>query len=301
LGAVLSALLVALLAGYGTHLVATAIGSGWRGVGPGPRRAAPRAPRPTPAERARSWLSQAGLGEVDLAEFAAALGGLTVIGALVGGLVFGAFVPAVVIGALAGSLPVAAYRRRRNNRREHAREAWPRLIDEIRILTGSAGHSIPQALLEVGRSGPEELRPAFAAAQREWLLSTDFTRTVAVLKQLLADPTADVACETLLIAHELGGTELDRRLDDLATDRRIDVQERKDALARQAGARFARRFVLIVPAGMAVVGLSVGTGRDAYATPAGQAAVLVALALVATCWIWAGRVMRLPHEERIFP
>jgi hypothetical protein len=33
--------------------------------------------------------------------------------------------------------------------------------------------------------------------------------------------------------------------------------------------RFARRFVLIVPVGMAVAGLSIGTGRTAYETPLG--------------------------------
>ena len=81
------------------------------------------------------------------------------------------------MGGFTATFPVASYRRRRAARRQHAEEAWPRLIEEIRILTSSAGRSIPQALFEVGGSGPVELRPAFAAAQREWLLSTDFART----------------------------------------------------------------------------------------------------------------------------
>ncbi len=173
------------------------------------------------------------------------------------------------------------------------------MIDEIRILTGSAGRSIPQALFEVGRDGTAELRSAFAAAHREWLLSTDFARTSSVLEDQLADPAADATCETLLIAHELGGTDLDRRLDDLAADRRADIQDRKDALAKQAGVRFARRFVLIVPIGMAFVGLSVGTGRAAYETPGGQVVVVVALGLIVVCWLWAGRIMRLPDEQRV--
>ena len=70
-----------------------------------------------------------------------------------------------------------------------------------------------------------------------------------MLKDRLADPTADAACETLLVAHELGGTDLDRRLEALAEDRVQDAQGRKDARAKQAGVRFARRFVLIVPVG----------------------------------------------------
>ena len=68
----------------------------------------------------------------------------------------------------------------------------------------------------------------------------------------------------------------------------------------QAGVRFARRFVLLVPLGMAAAGLSVGNGREAYRTPLGQVAVLAALAMVAVCWVWAGRILRLPEEERVF-
>ncbi|HYX44653.1 MAG TPA: hypothetical protein VE760_06380, partial [Acidimicrobiales bacterium] len=158
----------------------------------------------------------------------------------------------------------------------------------------------PQALFEVGRSSPEEMHPAFAAAHREWLISTDFRRTVAVLKARLADATADAACETLLVAHEIGGTDLERRLAALVDDRVADVQGRKDAMAEQAGVRFARRFVLFVPFGMALAGLSIGDGRAAYETSGGQVGVVVALAMVLGCWVWSGRIMRLPEEERVF-
>jgi tight adherence protein B len=129
------------------------------------------------------------------------------------------------------------------------------------------------------------------------VLSTDFERTVAVLKDGLADPTADAACETLLVAHEVGGSDLDRRLEALIEDRVIDVQGRKDARSRQAGVRFARRFVLLVPLGMALVGMSVGNGRAAYATPWGQTMVVIGIASVVACWVWAGRLLRLPEDQ----
>jgi tight adherence protein B len=121
-----------------------------------------------------------------------------------------------------------------------------------------------------------------------------------VLKAGLADPTADAACETLLVAHEVGGTDLDRRLDALIEDRVIDVQGRKDARSKQAGVRFARRFVLLVPVGMALVGMTVGNGRAAYGTPWGQVMVAVGIACIVACWLWAGRLLALPEEERVF-
>jgi tight adherence protein B len=213
---------------------------------------------------------------------------------------FGGVLPPMAGGAFAAAFPVAAARRRRTARREQARDAWPRLIEEIRITTTTLGRSIPQALFEVGRRAPDEMRPAFEAAHREWLLSTDFERTVGVLESRLADATADTVCETLLVAHAIGGNDVDRALTALIEDRIMDLQGRKDARSRQAGARFARRFVLLVPLGMALVGLSIGEGRAAYATPDGQLLVLVGLALMALCWAWAGQIMRLPEEQRVF-
>ena len=64
--------------------------------------------------------------------------------------------------------------------------------------------------------------------------------------------------------------------------------------------RFARRFVLFVPVGMALAGSPIGNGRAAYSTPFGQLAAVFAVAMVGACWLWAGRLMRLPEEERVF-
>lgn len=289
------ALSLAAAAAAGTYLLYTSVVFGWRSLrSTGLRAGAGR------GRRARDWLVQAGLADLPLRELAAVIVSLAFVAGLAAFAVFGGIVPAVVTGCFAGMFPVASYRVRRRARRAAAMDAWPRLLEELRILTSSLGRSIPQALFEVGRRAPEELRPAFDAAQREWLLSTDFPRTAQVLKSGLADPTADAVCETLLVAHEVGGTDLDRRLSALIDDRIQDTQGRKDARSKQAGARFARRFVLIVPAGMALAGLSVGTGRAAYQTPMGQMLVVAALLLVVACWVWAGRIMELPEERRVF-
>jgi tight adherence protein B len=291
-----TALFLALAAAYGVHLAWTALAHNWQGIGPGPRVERRRDRGAT----WRAWLAQAGLDGVRPVEFLAVMATLFVLGAGFVYAVFGGALPALVGGGFAASIPIATYRARRRRRREKAQEAWPRIIEEIRILTGSLGRSIPQALFEAGLRGPDELRSGFEAAQREWLLSTDFSRTVSVLKQRLADPTADAACETLLVAYEVGGTDLARRLEALAEDRIQDVQGRKDARSKQAGARFARWFVLIVPLGMAAAGLMVGPGREAYAEPGGQLGIVLGIAMIIVCWVWAGRIMQVPAEERVF-
>jgi tight adherence protein B len=289
--------LAAACAGYGVHLLYTAGAFGWRGFGPGPGRAVgDRRPR----RRATDWLAQAGLGAVGPAQFVTSVIVVAAGCGLMALLVFGGVLPALVAAAAGAAVPLGAYRTRRLQRIEAAREAWPRMLEELRVATGSLGRSVPQALVEVGRRAPTEMAPAFRAAEREWLLTTDFARTLDVLKAALADPTADAVCETLLVASEVGGSELERRLHDLVDDRVTDLQGRRDARAKLSGVRFARRFVLLVPLGMALAGLSIGTGRSAYETVGGQVAVAVGLVAVAGCWVWSGRLMRIPVEPRVF-
>jgi tight adherence protein B len=246
------------------------------------------------------WLAQAGVVDVEPREFLLVSGTLALVAGAVGLALFGGVLAPLGFAVFAATVPIASWRVRRSNRMATAAEAWPQMIDEIRVLVGAAGRSIPQALFDVGLRGPAELHAAFVVAQREWLISTDFGQTTEVLKRHLADPTADATCETLLVAHEIGGADLDRRLAELAEDRRDEMLARKDARSKQAGVRFARWFVLIVPLGMALAGLSLGDGRAAYEKPSGQIMVGVALAMIAMCWLWSGRMLRLPEQDRVF-
>lgn len=286
-------------AAYGTWLVWTALALRWKGLRPGPRVTTGRQRTPI-AQRVAEALARAGAPGVRPVEVAVT--SVVVVGSVAAGAfaLFGGLLPPIAAAVCAGFVPLALYRARYERRREVAHDAWPRMIEEIRLLTGSVGMSIPQAFLDVGRRGPEPLRLAFAAAEREWRMTTDFTRTTAVLSEQLADPTADMVCETLLVAHEVGGADLEARLAALAEDRAEDLRHRKDARAAQAGVRFARRFVLAVPLGMALCGLSIGTGRRAYSTGAGQVLVVVGISAMAGCWAWAGHLLRLPTEDRVF-
>lgn len=290
-------LMIGVLAAAGTYFLYTAVVFGWRDIRISPTLTGEAIRR----DRFREWMNQAGLSDVATAEFVGVVTGVTLAAGVVGFLLFGGVAPGLAIALFGALIPIGSYRLRREHRIDEAREAWPQMIEEIRLRTASLGRSIPQALFEVGRRAPDSMQPAFADAHREWLLTTDFERTTAVLKDRLADPAADVVCETLLVAHELGGAELGQRLTALAEDRILDLQGRKDAVAKQAGVRLARRFVLVVPFGMALAGMQIGAGRSAFASPFGQAVALVAIGMVAICWLWAGRIMKLPEPQRVLP
>ncbi len=287
--------LLALLAAYGVFLVFTSLVFDWRGIGVSPGIGDRRR-----RGSFQDFLIQAGLENVRTVEFAAVQTVLFALGSAFGFAVYGGVLPALAVGIGAATVPIASARARRRRRLELARDNWPRMIEEIRLQAVTLGRSVPQALISVGLNGPEDMRAAFLAAQREWMISTDFDRTLHVLKSQLADPTADAVCETLLIAHAIGGTDVDARLRALVDDRTEDLQGRKDARAKQAGVRFARYFVIIVPFGMALVGISIGDGSRAFATGFGQGMVLVAFGVMAGCWLWAGQLLKLPEEDRVF-
>ena len=292
----MTSLLLAGSAAVGVYLIVTARGAG-------PSKALTRRSLTTGLTRLHSRsvraLRQAGLESISPTQFAVTVTGVGLAACALTSFVVGLGVASVAVGILAAGWPVAVWRQRRATARRSAQEHWPRLIEELRVLAGPLGRPIPQALLEIGTRGPIELQGAFQAAQREWALSTDFERTISVLKDRLADPTADATCETLLVIHDVGG-ELDTRLEALAEDRRRDLHDRKEAEAKLAGARLARMFVILVPAGMALAGMNVGPGRDAYRSAGGQLAVVAGITMVVACWWWAARLMRLPVDERVF-
>jgi len=153
-------LLIAIVGGYGVYLLYTAAILGWHGLGPSPDVAKAG---PALARRAQQWLTQAGLADIRVAEFVAVMGVLFVGGSGLAFALFGSVIPAFVVGGFAASYPVASYRARRQRARRRASEVWPRMIEEIALLSGSLGRSVPQALFEVGAGAPPEMAPAFAA------------------------------------------------------------------------------------------------------------------------------------------
>ena len=155
-------LIWAITAAWGTFLLYTAIAMRWRGLGISPRSAEERT---TARKSLGDWLVQAGVGDVRLAEFVAVEAAFMIGAAALTLLLFSAPIPALFAGLLVGVAPIAMYRGRRRKLQEDAREAWPHLIEEIRLLTGSMGRSIPLALLEAGRDSPVlPMRVAFKEA-----------------------------------------------------------------------------------------------------------------------------------------
>ncbi|MEL7206979.1 MAG: type II secretion system F family protein [Actinomycetota bacterium] len=213
-------------------------------------------------------------------------------------LAVGGTVPVVVAGLLGSVAPSRLRRRELERRADRLADAWPRLLDEARVLCGPGGQSLPQAVFQAGTRADRDLRSTMDEAEHTYRLTGDFDAALESVRSRLTDPTTHLVCSTLSAVHgSAGGTQHDQ-LGRLADDRRRDASTRRNAQAQLAGARFARRFVVLVPPGMAVAGQAVGTGRSAFTTATGQAAAVVALVVVAGCWAWSGRLLVVPLPGR---
>ena len=260
---------------------------------------APRPPRPS-ARRSRlaGLLARAGLSGTSPTRVvfacvaAAAFAGVTVHA------VSRTWPVSAAFGLLAGYLPVAFIAGRARRRQRELAEVWPEAVDNLASAV-RAGMSLPEALVQLGRRGPEPLRPAFDAFAVDYQVTGRFGESLDELKRRLADPVGDRVVEGLRIAREVGGGDLGRLLRSLSVYLREDARTRSELEARQAWAVNGARLAVAAPW---FVLFLLSFQREViarYASPAGVV-VLVAGGL---CCLLAYRVMlrigRLPQERRI--
>ena len=258
--------------------------------------AAPRRGAATRAlDRLRDDLIKVGLDTVPPAAVPALSAGLGLVVATILWAISGAVVPALAIGIGASALPVLVLRsaalRRTTAMREEA-------VDHVNSAI-RAGLSLPEALVQLSRKGPEELRPAFTEFALDYQASGDFASCLDRLKIRLADPVGDRIVEALRITRDVGGTDLGGLLRTLSAFLREDARTRAELEARQSWTVNAARLALAAP--WIVLGLMATRPQAAQAYDSTMGLVLIAVG--AGVSFIAYRVMlqiaRLPQDERV--
>ncbi|MGO1285013.1 type II secretion system F family protein [Brachybacterium sp. Z12] len=266
----------------------------WEQENTAPRRgAATRA-----LDRLRDDLIKVGLDTVPPAAVPALSAGLGLVVATILWAISGAVVPALAIGIGASALPVLVLRSAALRRTTAMREVWPEAVDHVNSAI-RAGLSLPEALVQLSRKGPEELRPAFTEFSLDYQASGDFASCLDRLKIRLADPVGDRIVEALRITRDVGGTDLGGLLRTLSAFLREDARTRAELEARQSWTVNAARLALAAP--WIVLGLMATRPQAAQAYDSTMGLVLIAVG--AGVSFIAYRVMlqiaRLPQDERV--
>jgi tight adherence protein B len=204
----------------------------------------------------------------------------------------------IIVGAAAAASPVVVIQGRVARRvREHA-ELWPDAVDNLASAI-RAGMSLPEALMQLGERGPENLRPAFARFAQDYRASGRFDDSLDLLKARLADPVGDRVIEGLRIARDVGGGDVGRMLRSLSAFLRDDLRTRGELESRQSWTINGARLAVAAPW---LVLMAMSLQRDVVGRFASADGALVLGGGAIMCVV-AYRVMlrigRLPVEPRI--
>lgn len=186
------------------------------------------------------------------------------------GLVAVSLVPALVVA----TLPKAYFARKRAQRLGRVQESWP---DGLRDLLSSvrSGASLPSSIENLAMFGPEPLREAFQGFD-VYSRSLGVVPALEMVKDDLADPTADRIIEVLILAYERGGTVVPEILEDLAEATTRDLwtieQVRTEALEQKINSR----VVFVLP-WIVLVAMTARSGafRDFYSSAPGLLVVAI--------------------------
>lgn len=249
--------------------------------------------------RVRSRLTQAGLGAVPLPVFA----GVSVVCSIGSAALAEALLavrPLTVVAGLAGLLlPAVIVSLRAHAQRRSNRTVWPDVVDHL-VSAVRSGISLPDGVSALAHSGPPATRPAFAAFESEYRSTGNFSHSLDLLKDALADPTADRILETLRMAREVGGSDLTIVLRNLAAWLRQDLAIRQEMEARQSWITNAAKLGVAAPW---VVLLLLASRREAalaYNTTAGHVVILGGLLVSVVAYRIMIAIGRLRDEPRWF-
>lgn len=278
---------VGLLAGLGLFLLWTACWS------------PPARPhRPGRQGRLERLLAQAGIAQVTPASLVASTAGLALLVLFLVYLLTGAPAIAACLGLFSAYLPFALVKMRARRRAAVMRELWPDVVDHLRSAI-RAGLSLPEALVQLGAKGPEQLRGEFTAFAADYRASGHFEGALQKLKASLADPVADRIIEALRLTRDVGGSDLGRLLGTLSEFLRDHARTRSELEARQSWTVNAARLAVAAPW---IVLLLMSTRPEAvaaYNSTAGWVVLGGGLLLSALCYRIMLRIGALPDEQRV--
>lgn len=257
-----------------------------------------RGKRERKAGRLTDLLAAAGVDKVSARGLVGSCLGLGIFVALVFYGLSRSWPIAACFGLFGAWLPVTILRWRARKRTGLLRQLWPDVVDHLRSAI-RAGLPLPEALIQLGEKGPEELRPIFREFGADYRAGGQFDESLNKLKQRLADPVADRIIEALRLTREVGGSDLGKLLGTLAEFLRENARTRSELEARQSWTINAARLAVAAPWIVMILLATRPEAIQAYNTPMGAAVLLGGLVVSLICYTVMLKIGALPQDERV--
>ncbi|MBT2531838.1 type II secretion system F family protein [Arthrobacter sp. ISL-48] len=255
-------------------------------------------PRPAKVDRLGDLLASAGIERVTGTGLIATCLGLGLFVALAFFAISRSWPISVCFGLFGSWLPMSAVRWRAKKRTAVLRQLWPDVVDHLRSAI-RAGLSLPEALIQLGEKGPEELRHVFRDFGADYRAGGQFDGSLNKLKDRLADPVADRIVEALRLTREVGGSDLGKLLGTLAEFLRENARTRGELEARQSWTVNAARLAVAAPWIVMILLATRPEAVQAYNTPVGAGVLLGGLVVSLISYSIMLRIGALPQDERV--
>jgi tight adherence protein B len=177
-------------------------------------------------------------------------------------------------------------------------DVWPDVVDDLASAI-RAGLSLPQAVVELCNSGPEQLRPAFQLCRDQYQAKGDFNTGLSLIAQNLADPQADKFVASLQIAHEVGGADLGVLLRTLSEVMREEAVLRGEIVARQSWTVNGAKLAVAAPWVTALVLSTRETAANVYLSASGIRMLAICAVVSVLAYVAMMKIAELPNEKRL--
>lgn len=217
---------------------------------------------------------------------------------LIVGLITRSVIIAFALGCLGGAVPLIVEARQQARKRTERIEAWPEAIRQL-ISSLRAPMSVHASLLDLAKTGPKALRPAFetyAVLSRR----LDSQQALEMVRRDLADPVSDRIIEVLILSLEQGAAVTLEVLDELATSVTEDLRLNETIRTMMLDVRIDAAAIGIIPFALLLATvIGIPEWRNFYSTAGGQIIILLALAWSAFGVTMILFVIRVRPEPRI--
>ena len=246
-----------------------------------------------PWKRLREDVSRAripGLTALRLVALSLAIGSIVALVILA---VTGAWPVALIVSVGVAFLPYAWVVSRLGAQAKTVRAAWPEVIDAM-VSGVRAGTTLPQVLCDLAEEGPVPVRFAFDAFSRDYSANGRFELALDAMKETVADRIV----EALRIARSVGGADLTRLLQDLASLLREDARVRGELEARQSWTVGAARLGLAAPWVVLLLLSGGGASASVWNSPGGIAVLCSGAGVCVIAYLIMKAMGRLSTDPR---
>lgn len=171
---------------------------------------------------------------------------------------------------------------------------WSSYLDQVRGKMLASSRALSYVFYDQSFTGSVFLRELLDHGKREFENSGDLEKSFQTIWHFANDETTNYVCSSLCETLEGTSSQIERQLMVISSVLRSRNSIEHEANSRLAGVRTARVFIVIIPIGMALAGISFAGSTAPFLTKGAIFQVSIAAAILAICWYWSSRLMSFP-------